>query len=258
MRPFWLNYGGGVNSAALAIMIIDGLLPEYDPCRFVFADTWTERDETYWYIANVFMPYLASRGRMLEIVQPNEGVYMRWKRLSVTGSRIIRTCTQESKIRPIEKFIKQNGGGEQLIGIDAGEPHRAVERPGKHYPLVSHGIDRAGCIKIIERAGLPLPIKSGCWCCPFMRVGEVMELARQYPEKFNKIERLEAAANKAHPGKERIERDCDDNIVSIRPPVTRTQWADKPATYWRDRATSQGELGITFDIEMPCECFDGA
>ena len=234
---YWLSYGGGVNSTALAVLLIEGLLPKYEPFRIVFADTWTERDVTYQYITEVFMPYLARHGQLLEIVQPSEGVLRFWQMKSLTGSRTIRRCTQEAKRMPIKKYT---GDGEMLIGIDAGEKHRAVDYPHRHYPLVLLGIDRTGCIEIIQRARLPVPQKSGCWCCPFMRVGEVMELAKHEPIKFAKIERLEAAANLKHPGS-----------------ILRTQWGDKPASYWRERAIAQGVLPLMYDIEMPCECFDG-
>lgn len=55
---YWLSYGGGVNSTALAVLLCEGRLPELQPWRIVFADTLTERPETYNYIDRVFMPYL--------------------------------------------------------------------------------------------------------------------------------------------------------------------------------------------------------
>lgn len=40
------------------------------------------------------------------------------------------------------------------------------------YPLVEWGWDKRRCIDEIRAHGLPVPIKSRCWCCPFQRVRE--------------------------------------------------------------------------------------
>lgn len=154
---YWLSYGGGVNSTALAILLVQGRLPQYEPWRIVFADTKTEKDHTYAYIKDHFMPWLLSHGRMLEVVLPKEGVLERWERLKVTGSRILRSCTDTAKIAPLQRYIDANGGGEWLLGIDAGEPHRAANKPGKHRPLVDLDIDRDECERIIAGSGAAVP-----------------------------------------------------------------------------------------------------
>jgi len=38
--------------------------------------------------------------------------------------------------------------------------------------------------------------------------------------------------------------------------MARNQWHDKPASYWKRRA-SQGDLFEDKFIEMPCDCYDG-
>lgn len=245
----WLSYGGGVNSTALAVLLCEGELKKYEPWEAVFADTLTEKNGTYEYVDRVFIPYLLGHGRFLNVVQPVEGVLERWERLKVTGSRILRVCTDKGKIEPIEKFLKARAvpGDVQLIGIDAGESHRAkAPRPrdkwGKAYPLVEKDIDREDCIKIIRAAGLSVPPKSGCWCCPFMRVGEVMDLALESPGRFDRIVRLEEAATVAHgPGPEGF----------------RAQWGDRPAKYWKGRAGDRAAQGNLFGGEVPCGCYDG-
>lgn len=239
---YWLSYGGGVNSTALAILLCRGKLPQYEPFRIVFADTGEERDETYAFIRDHFEPYLARFGRRLEWVRPAETVLERWERLRVTGSRIIRACTDEAKRKPIRKYVDENGGGTQLLGIDAGEAHRS---PTQMRPLVDLDIDREQCEQIITDEGLPSPGKSGCWHCPFARVSEVINLLKLHPCRFERIERLEAAATEMHgpqpDGK------------------PRTQWGNKPASYWRSRA-DQGDLFVDQirQQEGPhCGCYDG-
>jgi len=235
---FWLSFGGGVNSTALAVLLATGRLSQYEPWRIVFADTGEEQDHTYEFIEKHFNPWLEAQGRTLEVVRDKETVLERWERFSVVGSRQIRACTDYAKIKPVAKHIEQHGGGIKLIGIDAGEAHRAIERPGSVYPLVELGIDREGCETVIREAGLPSPGKSGCWHCPFMRVNEILNLARHWPCRFDRIERLEQVAT-AKTGK------------------VRYQWGDKQVAYWRERATAQKSLFEDYDIAMPCECYDG-
>ncbi|GKS96763.1 hypothetical protein [Acidovorax sp. SUPP2825] len=238
---YWLSYGGGVNSTALAVLLARGALPQYAGWRVVFSDTGDERPETYDYIERHFGPWLASVGKVLEVVKPKETVLERWERLRVTGSRTLRGCTVEGKINPIKRYVEAQGGGVQLIGVDAGEAHRM---PGRVRPLVDLDVDREGCESIIKAEGLPSPGKSGCWHCPFARVQEVVDLARLRPEKFARIKRLEKVATETHGPQP------DGG--------PRTQWGDRPAEYWEQRAR-QGDLLDEFRaVEMPCGCFDGA
>lgn len=251
---YWLSYGGGVNSTALMILLCDGKLPQYAPFRIVWADTRDEQDETYEYIDGTIRPWLRERGHVLETVCDKEGVLARWQRLSVTGSRTLRVCTDHGKIQPIQRHLRAHTikgyRSEQLLGIDAAESHRA--RPSlptdpfpKHYPLVDLDIDRDGCVAIIEAAGLPVPRKSGCWHCPFMRVGEVLALAKDRPDRFGAIVALEAASEAAHPPD---------------PGIRRTHWGDRPALEWAARACDENSSGPLYqDVhpDPPCACYDG-
>lgn len=236
-----VSYGGGVNSTALAVLILSGRLPLRE-VAFVFSDTGEEKDETYAYIRDYFRPWLEARGHLLFTVAPSETVLQRWERLSVTGSRLLRSCTVEAKIRPIERFIKQRyqGGADvvQVIGIDAGEAHRAKPSTDKIYPLVDMNIDREDCEEIITAAGLPVPPKSGCWHCPFSRVGDVLALVRDHPVRFDRIERLEHRVLEVH-GRAFY------------------QFRDKPAAYWRERAKQEGAPEPERETPMPCECYAG-
>lgn len=242
----WLSYGAGVNSTALAVLLAKGEVPgvgeEWTP---IFADTGDEKPDTYSWLERWGIPYLREIGHPLVTVRPKETVLERWQRLSVTGSRRIRSCTDEAKIRPQNAYRVEHGGGQELIGIDAGEAHRATQRRGRdvRYPLVELDIDRDACVAIIVKAGIEVPPKSGCWHCPFMRVGEVLALAAKQPERFAVIEALEAAANAVHPSATG---------------VPRTQWGDKPTSYWRERAVrmSQQQEAIP-EAEPPCGCYDG-
>lgn len=240
---YWLSYGGGVNSTAIAVLLCEQKLPALSPWRCVFADTRDEKDETYDFIASHFQPYLRRFGKVLEVVCDSEGVLDRFERLRVTGNRMLRSCTRDAKLTPIRRHIEAHGedGDVQLVGIHADESHRAKDRPGVRYPLMEIGFGQAECVDVIRAAGLPVPVKSGCWHCMFARVGEVVQLALHRPDRFQRIVDLEAAANKAHP----------EHL--------RTQWGDRPATKWREMACANVAMPL-YDpsgSEMPCGCYDG-
>lgn len=219
---YWLSYGGGVNSTALAVLLATGKLPQYSPWRIVFADTGEERPGTYRYIDDYFRPWLLMQGKVLEIVKPPETVLERWERTKITGNTVNRSCTAHAKIRPLERYIKANGGGSTMVGIDSGESKRALNRI---RPLVDLGIDRAGCKSIILAEGLPVPEKSGCWCCPFLKVKEVLNIVKNEPEKFARIAELE--------------RVVKDFRGLKRSGLPWTHWGRHTTEYWLQRARSE-------------------
>lgn len=251
---YWLSYGGGVNSTALAVLLCEGALPEFDPWEAIFADTGDEKDETYAFIEHQFKPYLARHGKTMHVCHDKESVLERWERLGVVGSRVLRTCTSHAKIRPISAYIRAHDESPiQLIGIDADESHRARPASEEHrdipklYPLVTMGIGRAACKEIIRRAGLCVPAKSGCWHCPFMRKREVLDLAKNRPDRFARIVELEDASAEIHP---------------VEPGKVRAQWSERPAREWRKIAESEKRQGTLIDLgsdpeDAACGCYDG-
>ena len=78
-KQYWLSYGGGVNSTALAILLCEGKLPQYEPFNIIFADTLTEKDSTYKYIELIFKPYLQWHGHELITVSADLGVLDYWQ-----------------------------------------------------------------------------------------------------------------------------------------------------------------------------------
>lgn len=240
MITHWLSYGGGINSTALAILLAEKRVPGVDRWRCVFCDTKDEKDETYWYVDLVFRPWLRQRGVVIETVCADEGVLERWERLAVTGNRMLRTCSIESKIKPVARHIEAHGSPDdvQFIGIHADEADRAKERARVRYPLIELDLGQEECVETIKAAGLPVPVKSGCWHCPFARRGEVVALAVSAPCKFERIVKLEDAANAKH---------------GPQPDGTpRMQWS-KPARQIRDG----GALFEDAAKDLPCGCWDG-
>ena len=64
-RPVVWSYGGGVQSAAIAVLVLRGELPR--PACIVMADTSREASATWAYLDGVVQPALAEVGLRVEI-----------------------------------------------------------------------------------------------------------------------------------------------------------------------------------------------
>jgi hypothetical protein len=96
--------------------------------------------------------------------------------------------------------VKQQGikNAMWLVGIHNGERNRAErtlnKRDDVRFPLIEWGWGQADCVNAIERSGLKVPVKSACFFCPSMRKQEVLALAKDDPELFNRAVEMEDAA----------------------------------------------------------------
>ena len=187
-----LSLGAGVNSTALLVLKAEGKV-NFDLA--IFADTGCEHPETYEYIEKVIKPFCQKHNIQLAIVKrEGKNLYEQFWEWHMVPLRRYRICTDHFKIRVIRKYLCKNYGNEQittLLGIDAGEAHRAKENCGNEYPLIEMGIDRDKCKQIIKDASLPIPIKSGCYVCPFQKVRAIKWLKRKHPDLFQKAVLLE-------------------------------------------------------------------
>lgn len=118
-------------------------------------------------------------------------------------------CSAKWKVEPLQKKAQQitnNKLYSSWVGIHSGESSRVLDKSGrfrsiregygfKHYPLIEWGIDQSDCEALIRSAGLPVPRKSSCFFCPNMRVEEVRELKRDYPELYERAVYLEENAD---------------------------------------------------------------
>ena len=175
----YLSYGGGVNSTALLVM------REYDEA--IYVDHGCDWPETRQYVADRIRDYL------LKILIPGDLYKYAWDH-EMVPSPMIRWCTRMFKVEPINKYVEKPCF--MLIGFAADEAHRAklksVDGIEHRFPLIEQGIDRKGCKEIIRKAGLPIPIKSGCYFCPYQTIKQWKQLRRDHPDLFCKAEQLEA------------------------------------------------------------------
>jgi len=189
-----LSYGGGVDSTALIIFLVKNKFPlDY----VVFSDTGDEMPETYEYL-EVMEKYLKRKKIPFKIVKvrSKESLSDRCLKRRVVPSQIWRWCTRDMKVTPIHAFYRTfKCHIYQYMGIDYDEFHRM--KPAKPdyvsnlYPLVDHKIGREECVKIIKKAHLPIPVKSGCFFCPFNNMQRWKEVYDKHPDLFKYAMKIE-------------------------------------------------------------------
>jgi len=189
----YLSFGGGVNSVAMMLLMID----QREDFEAIFVDHGTDWPETYEYL-EVFQSWLENNGHQkITVLKPDVEGYdtlydYLWHYKMVPSSRM-RFCTDKFKVRVVQNYVETPCF--MYIGIDFGELKRAkistTANIENRYPLIEHEIDRNACKEIIISHGLDVPIKSGCFICPFQRVSQWKELRMLKPDLFCKAEQLE-------------------------------------------------------------------
>ncbi len=192
----YLSFGGGVNSVALMLWLIDHGI-EFEA---VFSNHGGDYPETYDYLN-----MLLDRGYPITVLDARRNVrgklvdlYGECHEYKMIPSPYRRWCTYRYKIEPITKYCQKPAF--MFLGISAEESHRA-RRDSEYifgivrdYPLVDHNIDRNQCKEIIRSHDLPIPPKSGCYFCPFMKKNEIQQLYHRCDDLFDKALILEKQA----------------------------------------------------------------
>jgi phosphoadenosine phosphosulfate reductase family protein len=190
-----LSYGGGLNSTALLVFLIKN---HYPLDLVLFADTGSEFDHTYKTV-QIYKEYCLNHNIPFVIVKSDKGViYDYYFNKKITPNRMKRDCTTKFKITPIRQYIRKNYPKEKFvfyIGIDYDEAHRMRDSDVKYienkYPLVDNKINRSNCISLLQKEGLYVPQKSGCYFCPFTKKAGWVNLKRHNIDLFNKSMKLE-------------------------------------------------------------------
>jgi hypothetical protein len=190
------------------------------PDLILFADTGSEKPETYAYLAtiNAWLDRVGfPRVTVVKNPRPKSGdksLGDSLKRLKVLPALAYgaHQCSLVWKRDPQVAFMKKWqpaidawSRGElvtQCIGYDAGprDSCRSYKAEGKatagfanRFPLIEWNWDRERCEAEIAAAGLPVPVKSACWFCPASKKSEIDWLAKFHPElaaQAVEIERL--------------------------------------------------------------------
>lgn len=194
-----VSFGAGVNSVAMTIMLVEGGWRG----PIVFADTGAEHPETYCYIEYFEREYLKPRGLGVTRLLPGSEYHARGKKgtLTLEGYCLhaglipllaMRWCSIAYKRQPCLVWMADHDMDMQLLGISSDEPRRVrYDDSGKRYPLVEATINRSECKRIIQRAGLDAPRKSGCFFCPGQTLGQWRSLFYNQPDLFERALALE-------------------------------------------------------------------
>jgi len=189
----YLSFGGGVNSVAMMLFLLD----RGDKFEAIFVDHGADWPETYEYF-EMFQEWLKNKGHgkitiLKPDVQGDSDLYNYYFSRSKVPSIMKRDCTDKFKIRTVTKYVKTPCF--MLLGIDFGEAHRAKINHKKgienRFPLIEEEITRQGCKDIIKAHGLPVPMKSGCYLCMYQKKGQWESLRRLHPDLFCKASKLE-------------------------------------------------------------------
>lgn len=190
---YYISFGGGVNSVAMTLWMLDRKMPFEE---ILFVDTGCEFPETYEYLKMFSEKVQAVK--VIDSAEYNYGrnLYQECVKYSMVPAPRLRWCTASWKVAPLIANVTKPCF--QVIGIAAEEAKRVRlskdEGLENYYPLVENNIDRNGCVEIIKAHGLPVPRKSGCWLCPFMKVSDLKQMPDKYPDLFCKLVSLEEAS----------------------------------------------------------------
>jgi hypothetical protein len=261
-----VNHGGGTNSTAL---LIEACRRGIRPDLIVFADTGSERPETYTFL-EVFSGWLRDHGfpeitivRWIRVKGDLKGKFIPLHEWCVLHDQVpskaygLSGCTVKWKQQPIDGYLRRHvdvmlehtaeRSVERWIGYDADESERAERMFRKNpepklwswrAPLMEWDLGREECMAIIEDAGLPQPGKSACWMCPSMKRHEIDALGREHPELLEKALSMEDRALEV--GNLGVGGD-------VRGLGSRLNWRE-----WVER-----KKGVDPVEEIACGCYDG-
>jgi hypothetical protein len=202
-----VSFGAGVNSTALVIEMVKRNMK---PDLVLFADTGAEHPETYEHL-EIMKGWFENNNVRFEIVKSiyEDNLYDYYFNKKTIPWRKFRDCTDKFKKIPQMKKIRQfkEQGVIQHIGIAYDEIYRAIkqQKNGKdpkwlktRYLLCEWEMTREDNIKTIKDAGLPVPIKSGCFCCPFQGQESWKWLWKTHKNLFEKAKKMEMQ-NRTYP-----------------------------------------------------------
>lgn len=199
---------GGRDSTAMVEM----LLSNGDPLdHIIFANTQHEFPQMYDYIDR-FDRYIQDKyGMSITILQPSS-TFEDWcfgrvisgnRKGMVRGIPMITVpCywKREAKVRPIERFIKKELSGYDVVkyvGYTYSEKKRSnVKDPNVDFPLIRYKMCEADVDRLLREINMENPLyyhfeRTGCSFCPYMKRRSYYILWKHYPEEFNYMLEIE-------------------------------------------------------------------
>jgi hypothetical protein len=221
-----ISLGAGVQSTTMALLAAQGALPMPD-CA-IFADTQSEPEAVYRHLTWLetvlpFPVYRVTVGSLREqIVLAMTGAARMDARppfFTLRGGMLRRQCTQDFKIIPIERKVRELLGlkkgqrgpktpvSEQWIGISTDESMRM--KPSRlsfvthRWPLIELGMSRRDCLDWCQERAYPRPPKSACTFCPYKSNDEWRRMKAEDPASFADAILVDEAIRPGMPGPKR-------------------------------------------------------
>lgn len=214
-RPVFASISGGKDSTALGLFLKENEI-KFTP---IFIDTGWEHETTYEYINDVLVPLF---GKF--IIIKNEKYFQddpEWsggmeqliKKKKMFPSGVIKFCTRDLKIVPIQNFYAQIRADHRLkpinvVGIRAEESNNRAQmkkieeqdEASVWRPLINHlECEIIGLHKKHSVTPNPLYLKGasrvGCYPCIFARKQEIRHMSFVDPDRIKHIEHLENKVN---------------------------------------------------------------
>lgn len=205
--------GGGTQSCAIAVLILQGKLPR--PDISVIADTGYETRTTWEYLDGAMNPALEKIG--VEVIRIQSELWSSpWALRDMTlipsystinagiPTKLSNFCTGGWKTEAIDSWMSKVIGIQRRnvikwIGFSRDEQRRIVKmQQGKEYanglirfPLLEAGLTRRECIKLVEDYGWPTPPRSACYMCPNHSDHEWRLIKSERPDEFQKAVEIE-------------------------------------------------------------------
>lgn len=187
--------GGGVDSVVFSEFYFDKtkLIPAEHPIHYL----WKH---------NVAIPKLKEMGFNVEIVRPEYDYKDLFYRV-ITKSKIMERngkfrgfpiadrcqIKRDCKIRPLDKWAKNQGEYLTILGYAFDETHRLHQLCNKKRSILfENKITEKETFSICREYGLLSPrydmvIRDGCWFCPNARLKEFASLKKDYPELWQEL-----------------------------------------------------------------------
>lgn len=194
---------------AIGCLIRDGRLPIPDLALIV--DTGREKETTWQYMREHMLPHLSPVGLDIAVAPHSLARVDLADKTGLTlmpaytdEGRLSSFCSGEWKRDTAERWLRLQGVREctQWLGFSMDEAWRVKKdhRPWCHlaFPLIDLFVNRAMCEGIIREAGLPLPQKSRCYCCPHQSADEWSEV-RADAKDWAKAVEVEKEINRTDP-----------------------------------------------------------
>lgn len=211
------NCGGGTQSIAIAVLIIQRKLPAPDFSLIV--DTGREKRSTWEYYDNTLSPALREVGIILKRVSKKDFATVDlWSKngqscelpaftTQTEGEigKMSNFCSHEWKTRVAHRYLRSLGVGQyrKRLGFSTDEPRRYAKKLNDlafRIPLVQDiPMNRQECVDLVKSVGWPEPPRSSCWMCPNHHDKDWQHLKENSPEEFAAAVRLEKELQQKDP-----------------------------------------------------------